>query len=362
MPYNNNYNQDIAKKYINLNKRYIDNERKNNQLFHHNLEYTQFGNANKNLEGGAVPTDLNDDVKYGVNQGVRAVYGDASQYGSNEGEKNNVKGGSGFAEGTHMDTGFTKTLGAGKTGKGSKVFKNESLKLVRKEGGKKRGRPSKKHLEGEGFFDSVLSGLKSVASVAKPILKMIPDKRAQMAGNVLDAVGAGKKRGRPSKKMTGGTELGLPKKSSLEGAGLMSENVKRVVGGGKKRGRPAKKHLEGEGFFDDVWSGIKTVASPVLKIAKPLLKMVPDPRAQMAGNLLDAVGAGKKRGRPSKMKGGRELVPVANMKASSMAGQGKPKKTGGNKRNELVKKIMKEQGLSMIKASSYVKDHELYKP
>jgi hypothetical protein len=62
------------------------------------------------------------------------------------------------------------------------------------------------------------------------------------------------------------------------------------------------------------------------------------------------------------MKGGRELVPVANMKASSMAGQGKPKKTGGNKRNELVKKIMKEQGLNMIKASSYVKDHELYKP
>jgi hypothetical protein len=50
------------------------------------------------------------------------------------------------------------------------------------------------------------------------------------------------------------------------------------------------------------------------------------------------------------------------MKASSMAGQGKPKKTGGNKRNELVKKIMKEQGLNMIKASSYVKDHELYKP
>jgi hypothetical protein len=306
MPYNNNYNQDIAKKYIELNKKYIDNERENNQLFHHNLEYTQFGNANKNLEGGAVPTDLNDDVKYGVNQGVRAVYGDASQYGSNEGEKNYVKGGSGFAEGSHMDTGFTKTLGAGKTGKGSKVFKKESLKLVRKEGGKKRGRPSKK--------------------------------------------------------LTGGTELGLPKKSSLEGAGIMDESVKRVVGGGKKRGRPAKKHLEGEGFFDDVWSGIKTVASPVLKIAKPLLKMVPDPRAQMAGNLLDAVGAGKKRGRPSKMKGGRELVPVANMKASSMAGQGKPKKTGGNKRNELVKKIMKEQGLSMIKASSYVKDHELYKP
>jgi hypothetical protein len=33
-----------------------------------------------------------------------------------------------------------------------------------------------------------------------------------------------------------------------------------------------------------------------------------------------------------------------------------------SKRNEIVKKVMREKGLSMIKASSYVKEHNLYKP
>lgn len=32
------------------------------------------------------------------------------------------------------------------------------------------------------------------------------------------------------------------------------------------------------------------------------------------------------------------------------------------KRSDIVKKVMKEKGLSMIKASSYVKANNLYKP
>jgi hypothetical protein len=37
-------------------------------------------------------------------------------------------------------------------------------------------------------------------------------------------------------------------------------------------------------------------------------------------------------------------------------------KRAPSKRNEIVKKVMREKGLSMIKASSYVKEHNLYKP
>jgi hypothetical protein len=88
----------------------------------------------------------------------------------------------------------------------------------------------------------------------------------------------------------------------------------------------------------------------------------------------EGVSGGKKRGRKSKMgagvSGGKtrmmetRLVPVANMKASSMAGQGRSGAgvSGGVKkdRRAIVKKVMAEKGLGMIEASKYVKQHGLY--
>ena len=53
------------------------------------------------------------------------------------------------------------------------------------------------------------------------------------------------------------------------------------------------------------------------------------------------------------------LLPVANVAIDKGIGSGlKPKKV--NKRAEIVKKVMKEKGLSMIEASKYVKAHKLY--
>jgi hypothetical protein len=404
MPYDNSYNRKLSSIISDNNRKFIENERKNMQLFHHNLMPSQFGSAQKNMEGSAVPKDLNNDVIYGVNQGVRTVYGDASQYGSNYGEK--LDGGNGFARGTHMDTGYDRTIG-GKKGvsvykkSGGKKKDSDSLKLVRGSGtsggkkrgrpskkniegagfmdvvkniakklptvakvglsmidnpkaqmaanvletlgaGKKRGRPSKKNIEGAGFMDVMKNIAKKLPTVAKVGLSMIDNPKAQMAADVLEKLGAGKKRGRPSKKMTGGTELGLPDS----------------LAGGKKRGRPSKKKLEGEGFFGDMWDGIKMVAKPLASVAKVGLSLVPLPQAQIASQILDMAGAGKKkRGRPSKMSGGRALVPVANMQ-SRVGG----KKVGGNKRSEIVKEIMSDKKLSMIEASKYVKLHNLYKP
>lgn len=286
MPYDNEYNRKIKSEYQNINKRYVEHQKLNDQLFHHTPMVS--GLASKRYEGGAIPKFLNSDVEYGINQGSRVVYGDASQYGSNEGEKNATTekldyandldkekpmgGKGGYARGTFRDTGFERTLGAGKRNKGVKEYKKkEPLKLT--------------------------------------------------------------------KKMEGGTELGLPQKFVKKGGARKKKN---------------NTELEGGNFLSDLWSGIKTVASPLASVAKVGLSMVPDPRAQMASTVLGAMGAGKKRGRPSKMSGGK-LVPVANMKSSSMAGQGKK-----NKRSEIVKNIMKEKGLSMIQASKYVKEHKLY--
>ena len=53
------------------------------------------------------------------------------------------------------------------------------------------------------------------------------------------------------------------------------------------------------------------------------------------------------------------LLPVANAVIDKGIGSGiKPKKV--NKRAEIVKKIMKDKGLSMIESSKYVKAHDLY--
>ena len=54
------------------------------------------------------------------------------------------------------------------------------------------------------------------------------------------------------------------------------------------------------------------------------------------------------------------LLPVANVAIDKSIGSGlKSKKV--NKRAEIVKKIMKEHGISMIDASKHVKAHNLYK-
>ena len=95
----------------------------------------------------------------------------------------------------------------------------------------------------------------------------------------------------------------------------------------KKRGRKSKKEsMEGEGFFDDV----KDTFSPYIPVVKKII-------------------GGKK---------GKEFSEEGITAGS------KPKNKRGNprlgKRAEIVKKIMKEHGLSMIEASKYVKEKNLY--
>jgi len=346
MPYNNSYNREIKKDLNHNIMKMIDNEQKEKELFVPTF-YSQFGDASKQFEGSGVPSYLNDGIKFNIDSAGNVLYGDASQFGSRV-------GGSGFGAASQQDTGYDKTMGAigsGKMGKGAKVYKKETLKLDRdvKEGGakRKRGRPSKKMLEGGNWLSDFGKGFMSVVSpvlsIAKPILKTIPSPYTQAAGGVLDAIGAGKKRGRPRKVVEGGAVLGMPKTKkggavlglpkSLVGGNMIGESVKRVVGGNMigesvKRvvgGKKTNKNEEGGNWFSHIADKF----------------------------------TGGKRGRPSKMSAGRKLTPVANMQASQMTAGAKPNKV--NKRAELVKKIMKEQNLSMIKASSYVKAHNLYK-
>ena len=143
----------------------------------------------------------------------------------------------------------------------------------------------------------------------------------------------------------------------------------------------SKLELEGGGFFDDLGRGFMSVIGPVAGMAKEVLKVIPDKRAQMAGAVLDGIGAGKKkRGRPVGSKK-VHLIPKSDMPSSSMGGMGRSGggqsgggysgggstgggSTGGGRsvRAGIVKDIMKKRGVSMIEASKIVKAEGLYHP
>jgi hypothetical protein len=111
------------------------------------------------------------------------------------------------------------------------------------------------------------------------------------------------------------SDLGIPIISNLAGAvGLGRRRRGRGTGAGTGAGMDGMgtgAGMEGGGFLSDL--GIPIIS-----------------------NLAGAIGLGKKRRAPAGASDGRR------------------------KRAEIVKKVMAEQGLSMIEASKYVKAHNLY--
>jgi hypothetical protein len=260
------------------------------------------------------------------------------------------------------------------------------------------------YLEGSGFFDDLWSGIKSVGSTVLDVGKAV----APYAVPIISALGK-PKRGRPSKKA--GANIGLTQspesvkffeEKAKEGKGffpdysclginpaphcsgrsdLIDNRIASMIKGGKKRGRPSKKaganigltqspesvkyfeekeQKEGGNFFSDLWDGVKSVAPYALPI-------------------ISALGKPKKRGRPAKkggavlpeasssfganLKGGRMMVENNQMKGHYGGAKTEKKdcKTGIKDRAKVVREVMKSKGLSMIEASKYVKEHNLWK-
>ena len=120
------------------------------------------------------------------------------------------------------------------------------------------------------------------------------------------------------------------------------------------------KHLNGMGFWNDLWSGIKSVGEKALPVITPIL----------TGIIKKKIGLGVKSkvGRPKKVihkvGGARRLGAVYEIEkvGGAVAKKSKTLKAsdGRAKRAEIVKKIMRENGLSMIDASKMVKSQGLY--
>ena len=125
--------------------------------------------------------------------------------------------------------------------------------------------------------------------------------------------------------------------------GSVAGPLAKSIGLGKKpRAKKAKPSMQGDGFLSDLIGSVPILGS-------------------VAGPLAKSIGLGKTGGKKyvlNKTQGGR-----VQMLADGKIGFGKTGAgiTGGVKRSDIVKKVMNEKGLSMIQASKYVKDNNLYK-
>jgi hypothetical protein len=148
---------------------------------------------------------------------------------------------------------------------------------------------------------------------------------------------------------------------STKGAGKKKENpqkevkellLKRVMDGGKKIAKCSVEGGKKTPKCTDVGTLNKEVGEGKKKRGRPL-KMIGGTDLGEPHNMVKPNGT-TGDGKPKRIVGGRNLTPVAQMKSSGMSGQGK------EKRSDIVKRIMKERGVSMIKASSIVKNENLF--
>lgn len=294
MPYDNKLNRSIAEQTRKNNEAYIKNT-----LNSYDVGDSNVGYANKKL------IDENN------------IEEEQKKYTELEGGAYGARGG--FGEGTYRDTGFGKCEGAGK-------YMNNEVHYDNNENNQYGG----------SFWSSLKKGFSAIAKPASAVLSLVPLPQAQLASKALGVAA----------NLAGGKKKRVRKPKSKEPQELL---LTREVGGAKK----TKKNLPSIDFVGELDKTLKVKKS----VGRPK-KMkgsggdgLVEPYNMIREN--NTTGDGK----PQRTIGGRKLTPVANMKSSSMAGQGKKE---GEKRTDVVKRIMKERGVSMCKASSIVKNEKLY--
>ena len=174
-------------------------------------------------------------------------------------------------------------------------------------------------------------------------------------GAVRRVVGAGKKSlteseyemNHPYSKMAGGRRHKKKSSEAYDGGKLLSRHLIQ---------------LHGAGWWDDFKSGFNSVVAPIAGVAKTVLPFVAPGVGSLASAGLGAFGYGRHSGEESES----DEECEGGARTGAYEGQGKltithgGKKKRSNKRAEVVKKVMKSKGLSMIEASKYVKEHGLY--
>jgi len=137
---------------------------------------------------------------------------------------------------------------------------------------------------------------------------------------------------------------GLKPEDLEEKMDKLPDDVKQLIMKGKGK-RKVQAYLKGCGFFDDLWSGIKSVGSTVLDVGKAV--------APYAVPLISALG--KPRGRPKKT---GKKIGLAQSEESKKYFEDKEQKEGGKKRGR-PSKGGKNIGLAQSEESKkYFEDKE----
>lgn len=299
MPYDNNYNRNLARQVNNVDRNYADrNAYSKTDGLTGGIRFNS-GNASKRVDSeGYYEVPHLPDVYY---EGEGLMEG--GHHPDDENEDYCIKGGSGFASGSYMDTGYGSVKGAGSSGGGGSggggsggtkmhlmpVIKDD-VKGCGASGGRRRGRPSK--MAGAGVFD----GVKNIASKAYNASKYAFDKGKtvydygkrlynkpistglELASKGADYMGYGKKKNQKQLKgkgllssglktaglLTGNPMLGTAgaigglfglgkKKKQLEGAGII-DGMMNFLGLGRKKQSQLEAHLKGGGLIQDIGS------------------------------------------------------------------------------------------------------------
>jgi hypothetical protein len=165
---------------------------------------------------------------------------------------------------------------------------------------------------------------------------------------------------------------------ALMGSGVSGGAILGYYGDAPQLLKPKRKMMKGKGLMDtllkvvnapmDLANKFVGVSSPFESIANVIGKDKVRNVLGKAVGLDKALGIEEKEGgkkRKMKGKGMGERPTTQNMHSSSFSGGKKSKKVVDkpkkiNKRAEIVKRVMKEQGLGLIEASKYVKANNLY--
>lgn len=224
MPYNNEYNYDIAKQYNQANENYINHLIKTHQqskmlsnvisapdtMRYKDAEPSSYFDEDHRLKGSGFFDDLGEGLDTVGN--VVGKVADVAQ----------------------------KVAPLAELAAGSKKSKKKSAKKS-----KKQVKGSEQFLQGDGFLDDVLQTATKIAPLA------------------MLAAGKKSKVGRPSK-MKGGVGMGVSANKKLDNTQAML-----ALGAGKK------KTMHGDGFWDDLGEGLDTVGNVVGKVADVAGKVAP---------------------------------------------------------------------------------------
>lgn len=291
-----------------------------------------------------------------------------------------MSGGSGYAQATVRDMGYEPTIGATGSGKGSKTYRKKGC-------GQIAALPPPENVFELGNVGAGEPEVFEMPKVQRDRLVPMREARRVIGGGtkeikedlgkfdfnrLKDYVGLAKpKELAEFKRYTGLRGKGFEElKSDLRK--FDANRIKDYVG----LGRYGKKYMKGSGFFDKIAEfftktlpsklneGAMAINDAVVKGKKAVglgkksgkgTKEIKEDLGKLDFNRLkDYIGLGKGRNIPQKVVERSVMQPVIGAGSS---GGGDGRKT----RAEIVKKVMKQRGVSMIEASKIVKAENLYK-